>query len=68
MRKRVGSSPTGSTNKLNMIINKDLRKIVASRILKRLTKDMKSCNPYGFTDCQDIYENICYWEDILDAI
>ena len=51
-----------------MKINARIRRKAIKRILKRLYKLQKECNPYGFSDCMEYYYKIEYWENKLNKI
>ncbi len=48
-----------------MKINKKIRLKIVKRIYERLKKELRDCNPYGYVDCDKIYEKLDYWEDLL---
>lgn len=51
-----------------MKINRAIRLKVAERVAARLEKELKKCNPYGYKDCQLIYNDLMYWEDLVDEL
>ncbi len=51
-----------------MKINNTIRILVCKKLITKLEKELKTCNPYGYTDCQLIYNDLMYWTDLLDRL
>lgn len=51
-----------------MKVNKKLRIKVCKRKIIILDKKLKNCNPYGYEDCQKIYEDLTYYEYKLQEL
>jgi hypothetical protein len=44
---------------------KKKRIYVAKIKIDYLNKSFLKCDPYGYVDCQLIYNELMYWEDVL---